>query len=567
MRQSFVQMLVSTVVAFLSCPASAAAAPVDLGYFDPATNLQWAQLTDFASTQWFTLAAVCTPTCSATVNGHDVTGWTFASRADVQSMVTHFFAFHGLTYPGFGVLRNSNDWTGAVTSAFTPTFSDGFSASWDGMTTDLGIGDQWEGIHIGVLSPQLESVGSLEGIVHDHPYATLGAWLYIAAPIIVSQPSNRTVRAGQTVQFNAAASGVSSPTYRWQTSLDSGQTWTDLSNSGGFSGTTTDTLTVTTARLGLDQTRYRCLVANGGAVTASASARLTVIGGAAPGDYDGDRRTDLTVYRPSSGEWFIKESGGQFATSRTIQWGLRDDVPVAGDYDGDGLVDLAVYRPSVGVWYILQSSTNYTTFSLHQWGLMGDIPVPADYDGDGRLDLAVYRPSSGTWFIMQSSSSGTTYRSQQWGLPGDVPLPGDYDGDGHDDLAIYRPSTGFWYVLESSTQQTTFIARAWGAAGDIPVAGDYDGDGKTDFAVYRPATGFWYILTSDSGYSTYIAQQWGTATDVVVPGDYDADGKADFAVYRPSTGHWYVRTSLVGGPGNIDQAWGLSTDVPARARP
>ena len=40
----------------------------------------------------------------------------------------------------------------------------------------------------------------------------------------------------------------------------------------------------------------------------------------------------------------------------TRQWGLNGDVPVADDYDGDGVADLAVYRPSTGEWFVRPSS-------------------------------------------------------------------------------------------------------------------------------------------------------------------------------------------------------------------
>jgi len=36
----------------------------------------------------------------------------------------------------------------------------------------------------------------------------------------------------------------------------------------------------------------------------------------------------------------------------TRQWGLAGDVPVPGDYDGDGRQDLAVWRPSSGEWFV-----------------------------------------------------------------------------------------------------------------------------------------------------------------------------------------------------------------------
>ena len=190
-----------------------------------------------------------------------------------------------------------------------------------------------------------------------------------------------------------------------------------------------------------------------------------------------------------------------------MQWGLNGDVPVAGDYDGDGKTDMAVFRPIEGAWYIRRSTGGTVRVSF---GLNGDIPVPADYDGDGKTDPTVYR--NGGWYVLRSDpryQAGGTL-----GFGADVPIPGDYNGDGHADIAAYRPSGGRW--LLDTFASTSVDEVFWGQPGDIPVPGDYDGDRIFDAALYRPSTGEWLILTSGSRFTTYFVRQWGLPGDTPV---------------------------------------------------
>jgi uncharacterized delta-60 repeat protein/CSLREA domain-containing protein len=263
-----------------------------------------------------------------------------------------------------------------------------------------------------------------------------------------------------------------------------------------------------------------------------------------PFDFDGDGRADISVFRPSSGVWYLQQSTNGFTG---LQFGLSTDKLAPADYDGDGKTDIAVYRD--GLWYLLRSQSGFTTF---QFGLAEDIPQPADFEGDGRTELAVYRPSNGTWYVFNLLNN--QFSAVQFGILTDKPVVGDYDGDSRADYAVYRPSEGVWYLLGSSFG---FTATQFGLATDVPTPGDYDGDGRTDLAVYRSSEGVWYLLRSRQGFTTL---QWGISTDIPAPADYDGDGRTDLAVYRDRV--WYLLQST---NGVSIQQFGLPNDKPVPA--
>lgn len=265
-------------------------------------------------------------------------------------------------------------------------------------------------------------------------------------------------------------------------------------------------------------------------------------------DFDGDGKTDLSVFRPEEGNWYILQT--QDNSLKTVQFGVNGDIPVASDYDGDEKADIAVYRPTEGNWYRLNSSNG--EFKAIHFGTSGDISVPADFDGDGKTDLAVYRPSTGVWHRLNSTDG--RYYSIKFGISTDQPIAADYDSDGKADLTVFRDGT--WYRLRSIDSQVQ--AFQFGIANDKPLAVDFDGDGRMDTAVYRPSNGAWYWLESSDG--DFHAKQFGIETDIPTPADYNGDGRYEQSVFR--NGIWYVLrhdNSFYSAP------FGLAGDVPIPA--
>ena len=298
----------------------------------------------------------------------------------------------------------------------------------------------------------------------------------------------------------------------------------------------------------------------------------------APVDFNGDGKTDFVVVRNTGGgptgqiTWFSSINGS--GVFNATQFGITGDFFTPGDFDGDGKDDIAVYRAGTtgnpaSYYYILNSSNN--TVRIDNFGLLGDEPrVFGDYDGDGKDDPAIYRGGANSgdqsFWAWRASTTGII-NIRQWGQNGDFPAPGDYDGDGKMDLGVQRNNGGGqarFYIQQSSNLAT--YTTVFGTPTDVIVPGDYDGDGKTDIAVARSGAGQlnWYYQPSSTG-TGFVSFVFGaSATDLTAQGDYDGDGKTDIAVWRPSAtpgqSFFYVRNSSNGSLTTFQ--WGQNGDYP-----
>jgi subtilisin family serine protease len=169
-------------------------------------------------------------------------------------------------------------------------------------------------------------------------------------PTITAQPANQSVTVGSSASFTVAASGNPAPTVQWQVSTNAGSAFFNLANSAPYSGVTTATLTISSSPLSFNGTRYRAVATNSaGSATSNAA---TLIVRSVVVDADGDGRSDLAIFRPSTGTWFARYSAQGYgtATAAAFQWGLPGDIPISGDFDGDGKIESTAppvgWRPS-----------------------------------------------------------------------------------------------------------------------------------------------------------------------------------------------------------------------------
>lgn len=165
------------------------------------------------------------------------------------------------------------------------------------------------------------------------------------APQITSQPSDMTVDDGGTATFAVAASGNPAPAYQWRVSTDGGSSFSDLLETSPYSGTSTDTLTISPAEMVLDGNLYQVVVSNDLDSVTSEAALLTV---------EAVQVAPTIVTQPSSVT--VQEGGDAAFTSvatgdpePTYQWEVSTDggasfsaLPEEAPYSGTMTTNLSI---------------------------------------------------------------------------------------------------------------------------------------------------------------------------------------------------------------------------------
>jgi phage baseplate assembly protein gpV len=300
-----------------------------------------------------------------------------------------------------------------------------------------------------------------------------------------------------------------------------------------------------------------------GATIAGGAATITILEPHAPADFDGNGRSDVTIYRQGAWLFFDRATGAYTHGVFTGQPG--NCIPAPADYDGDGHADLVQFCADRFHFYDLAGDLTKTIVT---GGDGTDLPVPADYDGDGRADLTVFR--HGAWLSFDTASGAFVHgvwtgEPVPFVGPRSVPVAADFDGDGRADFSVYAGGAWHFYNPDGSYRRGIWTGAV---AGDLAVPGDHDGDGIADVVVWR--AGAWIWFDRDTGLYDAARSVWTGAPPNFVPGtplpaplDVDGDGRLDLAVYSGGPWHFFQRDGAYAGG-----VWcgAISGDRPISAR-
>jgi streptogramin lyase len=257
--------------------------------------------------------------------------------------------------------------------------------------------------------------------VADGDNQDVSAGAAVSAPASGLTVASESVAAGTNTSFTIAATGPGM-TYQWQTSTDSGATWSNVSNGAVFGGATTATLSITAPTAAMNGNLFRVELSNAAGSSTSADGTLTVAG--APvniGPPTGSARIINLSVRSYVGTGASEVTVGFVINgSGAKQMLIRADGPALTAFGVSGVLT----NPQLTVF----NSSNATVDSDTAWG--GSATLSNVFAAVGAFAL---QPTSADSAIFDTLPSGA-YTAQIAGVNGStgIALAELYDADGGD---------------------------------------------------------------------------------------------------------------------------------------
>ena len=155
------------------------------------------------------------------------------------------------------------------------------------------------------------------------------------------------------------------------------------------------------------------------------------------GDWTGNGITRIGVFRQNTGRWYLDKNNNGVLEACTIDlcqgpFGGNGDRAVVGDWSGNGKTKIGIYRASTNRWaidYNGDGKWNSTpTDKVWAFGAATDQQVVGDWTGDGKAKIGVFRPATGMWYLDANGNgvwnAGIDLIRGPFGLATDRPVAG-----------------------------------------------------------------------------------------------------------------------------------------------
>ncbi|NMR31269.1 GH25 family lysozyme [Crystallibacter degradans] len=311
---------------------------------------------------------------------------------------------------------------------------------------------------------------------------------------------------------------------------------------------------------------------------------------AAPGDLNGDGRSDLLSRRTDGTLWYYpgNGSGGYGSPTRVGGgWQIYNALIGVGNYDGDSRPDLLARRNDGSLWFYKgrggASFEPRVLVGTSGWNQFSDVIGVGDITGDGRRDLLTMRPD-GIVYVYPGRGTGRSASrvrvADDWQEYAQLIAPQDFSGDGNADVIATKPDGSLWLLRgtgkapalgTSFSREQRIGASGWQAFTQILGVWDNNRDGKDDLLGIYADGGLGFYegteFTEPEGYKSRVLTRnsgWEVYNQMITPGDFDGDGKADLIGRMADGTLWFIPGDGNGSYGNrmrIGHGWQIYHDI------